>query len=91
MRINVYEEELTPDVELITKAGVIGADGKPTTFAGVRFWLKGSDDLHHTPDDDDRPAVTFWFRATPDGYRHIASLLAEAAHAVGHVPGIEYP
>ena len=60
MRINVYQEEVTGEVSLVTKADVIGADGQPVTFYGVRIWLEGSDKLHRTEHDDDRPAVTFW-------------------------------
>lgn len=62
MRINVYSEELTPDTEFIEKPNVIGEDGEPITFYGFRIFLKGSDDLHRTEFDDDRPAITFWDR-----------------------------
>jgi hypothetical protein len=62
MRVHIYDEELTGDVELITKNDVIGEDGEPTTFYGVRFYLESSDKLHQTEHDDDRSAVTFWYR-----------------------------
>jgi len=91
VRVHVYQEELTGDVELITKTGVVGEDGEPTTFIGVRFWLEGSDALHRTEHDDDRPAVTLWARPDAAGYRTLASTLAAAAMLLGHVPGIEYP
>jgi hypothetical protein len=69
MRIHVYDEEMTGDVELIEKRDIIGADGQPTTFYGVRFWLLGSDRLHQTEHDDDRPAVTLWVGSPPAALR----------------------
>lgn len=71
MRINVYSEEMTDDIELVTKEGVIGADGEPTTFYGVRWFLESSDKMHRTEFDDDRSAITFWFQA------HEAERMAE--------------
>lgn len=50
MRINVYAEEITNEVEVVEKNG----------FYGVRFFLKSHTDLHHVPNDDDRSAITFW-------------------------------
>lgn len=64
MRINVYAEEITDRVELITKANSEGS------FTGVRFYLElpatDSDGRNvqgpfiHRPGDDDSAAVTFW-------------------------------
>lgn len=56
MRINVYSEEMTDEIEVIKKTADTGA-----TFYGVRLLLKSHDDLHTADDDDDRSAVTFWF------------------------------
>ena len=69
---------MTGDVELVTKSNVIGADGEPVTFHGVRFWLKGTDDLHRTEHDDDRPAITFWVGDIADATR-LACALDDAA------------
>jgi hypothetical protein len=55
MRINVYSQELTKEVKLVEK---VSSDGK--THYGIRLFLASPDILHHTPDDDDRSAVTFW-------------------------------
>ena len=83
MRVNVYAEEMTGKVELITKI----IDGQE--FVGVRFWLylpvtyqrtiDGYDRLEqmqgpfmHRPGDDDSSAVTFW------GKRELRDTLAEA-------------
>jgi hypothetical protein len=55
MRINVYNEELTSDVQVVT------VEPRPgRKFIGVRLMLKSPSGLHHTPQDDDRSGVTFW-------------------------------
>lgn len=70
MRVNVYAEEMTEKVEVISKTT---ADG---TFTGVRFYLElpvtlpmnGEGSVNqvvrgpfiHKPGDDDSSAVTFW-------------------------------
>jgi hypothetical protein len=59
MRINVYSQELTPEVGLTTKTADTGI-----TYYGIRMILASPDKLHHTPTDDDRSAITFWL---PDG------------------------
>lgn len=79
MRINVYSEEMTDDIELITKEGVIGADGEPTTFHGLRLFLESSDKMHRTPHDDDRSAVTFWIHGTADDAGALIDRLERAA------------
>jgi hypothetical protein len=55
MRVNVYAEELTTDVQM---AHAIADNGN--RFYGVRFFLQSPESLHSTELDDDRPAVTFW-------------------------------
>jgi len=63
MRINVYSQELTKESELVSKPADTGI-----TYYGVRLWLEphdiiscyGPDILHHTAQDDDRSAITFW-------------------------------
>lgn len=64
MRVNVYAEETTRRVEIVETTADTGA-----TFIGVRFYLESSPKLHHTPNDDDASAVTFWVRSTKDGFR----------------------
>lgn len=59
MRINVYAEELTDEVELITKH-VDDEKFGPRTFYGVRVYLASPDVLHSDPEDDDRSAITLW-------------------------------
>lgn len=56
MRINVYSQELSAEVKVVSAAdretGVV--------HQGVRMYLRSPDCLHHTPSDDDRSAITFW-------------------------------
>ncbi len=55
MRVNIYAEETTEEVELQTKTSDNG-----NIFFAIRFILKSSDSLHFNVKDDDRSAVTFW-------------------------------
>ena len=74
MRINIYAEELpgpgVKRVQVVYKTADTG-----TRYYGVRVFLKSPKELHDTPDDDDRSAVTFW--GPPD---EVARLLREAAY-----------
>lgn len=65
MRVNIYAEEMTDRVELITKE----IDGHkftavrfylelPVSLSGKGEWVKGP--FIHRPGDDDSAAVTFW-------------------------------
>jgi len=56
MRINVYSQELTKEVTVVQKQ----ADDTGILYYGVRMYLASPDILHHTADDDDRSAITFW-------------------------------
>lgn len=85
MRINVYSQELTDEVQLIQKVSNTGL-----TYSAVQFMLHSSPKLHHPPADDDRSAVTFWLpksaknRALLAGaLRHAASLVMEAPPETG--------
>lgn len=90
MRINVYAEELTNRVEIVSKL----VEGN--TFTGLRFWLalpvtqqvqtssgpvqaqiKGP--FLHGPDDDDSAAITFW---SDQPAEDLASLLDTARAAL---------
>jgi hypothetical protein len=55
MRVNLYEEELTNEAEVVSTTTEEGR-----TFYGARLFLRSSDALHHSAEDDDRSAVTFW-------------------------------
>lgn len=73
MRVNVYAEELTDRVELVSKE-VKDGNGKVKVFSGVRLYLylpvtQGESNqkggtvrgpfIHH-PGDDDSAAITIW-------------------------------
>lgn len=62
MRVNVYHEELTRDVEVVP---VEPRPGK--RYIGLRFILESSPKLHDEPDDDDRSAVTLWVGTSREG------------------------
>lgn len=55
MRLNVYSQELTKEIAPIAKTADTGI-----VYYGVRIYLASPDILHHTEDDDDRSAITFW-------------------------------
>jgi hypothetical protein len=55
MRINVYSQELTSEVIMISKESNTGV-----VYHAAQLILHSSDHLHHPPEDDDRSAVTFW-------------------------------
>jgi len=75
MRVNIYAEEITDKVEIITKT-IDGHD-----FTAVRFYLElpvtvdGKNyrgPFMHRPGDDDSSAVTFW------GKKDLRALLQRA-------------
>jgi hypothetical protein len=76
MRVNVYAEEMTDRVEVVSKT----IDG--VAYTGVRFYLElpvtntdGSQHrgpFTHRPGDDDSSAVTFW------GKKDLKGVLREA-------------
>jgi len=81
MRVNIYEEEITERVELVTKH--VGG----TQYVGVQFHLELPATLDgkqhqgpfmHRPGDDDSSAVTFWSR-DPEKLRRLMQLGLEAA------------
>lgn len=55
MRINVYSQELTDEVNVLEKTSNTGL-----VYSAVQMMLHSSPMLHHPPEDDDRSAVTFW-------------------------------
>ena len=75
MRINVYNEEIEYTLSTFEKVAETGV-----RFFGVRMWLKSPDDLHHTEDDDDRSAITWFFHNGPTS-ELLADLFANLATA----------
>lgn len=87
MRINVYSQELTSEIDRVTKFGT-DKDGNPAQFHAVRLYLHSAAELHHTPDDDDRSAVTIWLpRSLQRRVELAVALRALAAWAEGPWPG----
>ena len=85
MRINVYSQELTSEVHLISKASNTDIE-----YYAVRLMLHSSPMLHQPPDDDDRSAVTFWLpksaarrEALARAFERMALLVREAAAETG--------
>lgn len=81
MRINVYSQELTSEVQLISKSGT-DDQGQPAVFHGVRMYLVSPETLHHTPEDDDRSAVTLWLPKSSHRRQDLANALYEMAQLV---------
>jgi hypothetical protein len=77
MRINIYSQELTPEVLKITKKSNTGI-----VYHAVQFVLHSSDKLHHPPEDDDRSAVTFWLPQSQRGLEDLKNALGKALSLV---------
>lgn len=90
MRINVYSQELITEgpakaVQRITKEADTGI-----TYSAVRLYLISPNQLHHTDDDDDRSAITFWLPRSQTRrdyiahcFRHMADLIDGSAPETG--------
>lgn len=77
MRINVYSQELTDEVQVEQKTSNTGR-----VYSAVRFMLHSSDKLHNEPGDDDRSGVTFWLPASLDRREAFAQALEHAADLI---------
>lgn len=77
MRINVYSQELTSEVNVIEKTSNTGL-----IYSAVQLMLHSSDRLHHPPADDDRSAVTFWLPKSPERRESLAQAFEEMAAKV---------
>jgi len=79
MRVNVYGEEITNRIQLVTARN----------FLGIRFYLESSDKLQPPKHpDDDSSAVTFWVKSGKNGYKPgdeaaLANLFRNAAIMLG--------
>lgn len=87
MRVNVYAEEMTERIEIVSKE----IDGQ--LFTGLRFYLElpatvGGQQYRgpfiHRPGDDDSSAVTFWGKRDLQEVLHKALTLLDE-HYVNHV------
>lgn len=77
MRINVYSQELTNEVNVVEKMSNTGL-----TYSAVQLMLHSSPMLHHPPADDDRSAVTFWLPRSSARREQLASAFETMAAKV---------
>ena len=77
MRINVYSQELTSEVNVLEKTSNTGL-----IYSAVQLMLHSSPMLHHPPEDDDRSAVTFWLPKSQERREALASAFEEMAMRV---------
>jgi len=77
MRINVYSQELTDEVQVVEKTSNTGL-----VYSAVMLMLHSSDRLHHPPHDDDRSAVTFWLPKSSERRESLAGAFEEMARRV---------
>lgn len=77
MRINVYSQELTSEVNVLEKQSNTGL-----VYSAVQLMLHSSPMLHHPPEDDDRSAVTFWLPKSQDRREALAKAFEDMAARV---------
>lgn len=77
MRINVYSQELTDEVNVIEKESNTGL-----VYTAVQLMLHSSPLLHHPPKDDDRSAVTFWLPKSKHRREDLALAFERMAYEV---------
>lgn len=77
MRINVYSQELTDEIQVEEKRSNTGL-----TYSAVRLMLHSSERLHHPPADDDRSGVTFWLPKSAERRENLAQTFERMAKAV---------
>lgn len=74
MRINVYSQELTSEVNVLAKESNTGV-----TYHAAQLMLHSSPMLHHPPEDDDRSAVTFWLPKSQERREEMAKAFERIA------------
>ena len=72
MRVNVYKEEQTDEVQVVKKKAGTGAE-----YVGVSFILHSPTQLHEDAGDDDRSAVKFWGTSREDLARFLSRAVDE--------------
>lgn len=81
MRINVYSQELTNEVQRIEKRSNTGV-----TYHAAMLVLHSSPNLHHPPADDDRSAVAFWLPKSQHRREEMARAFEEIARVFREAP-----
>ncbi len=77
MRINVYSQELTDEVNMVEKESNTGL-----VYSAVQLMLHSSPMLHHPPHDDDRSAITFWLPKSRARREQLARAVEDMARKV---------
>jgi len=81
MRINVYSQELTNEVLVISKESNTGV-----VYHAASLVLHSSPMLHHPPMDDDRTAITFWLPKSSTRREDMAKAFEEIAEIFRTAP-----
>lgn len=81
MRVNLYSQELTDEVELIRQKS-----NTDVTYSAIRWYMHSSSRLHHPPEDDDRSAATIWLPKSPKRREELAATLERAADLIRGAP-----
>lgn len=81
MRINIYSQELTDEINTVEKVSNTGL-----TYSAVQLMLHSSPMLHHPPSDDDRSAVVVWLPKSRERRQLLAMTLRRMAQAVLDAP-----
>lgn len=81
MRINVYSQEITTEVQTDQKKSNTGF-----VYSAVRLILHSSPKLHHPPQDDDRSGITFWLPKSKDRRELLALTFEKMARLVREAP-----
>lgn len=81
MRVNVYSQELIPEVTLVSKTSNTGV-----LYYGVQMMLHSTERLHHSPSDDDRSAITIWLPASTLRRGELAGAFMKMANLVKEAP-----
>lgn len=84
MRINVYSQELTSEVVEVKKESNTGI-----VYHAAQLILHSSPMLHHSPQDDDRSAVTFWLPTSDKRRYEMAKAFREIADIFEYGPFTE--
>ena len=86
MRVNIYSQELTPEVIEYTKKANTGI-----VYHAAQLILHSSPMLHHPPADDDRSAVTFWLPSSAKRREEMATAFERIACIFRSAPEEEQP
>lgn len=81
MRVNVYSQELTGEVQHDTVESNTGV-----VYHAARLMLHSSPMLHHPPADDDRSGVTFWLPKSKERREEMAQAFEEIARIFREAP-----